>query len=56
MLRRTLLALALLVPFSASAQERFITLASTTSTEQSGLFGHIILLLVTAALRYRKIS
>ncbi|MDQ2694689.1 MAG: substrate-binding domain-containing protein [Pseudomonadota bacterium] len=24
------------------AQERFITLASTTSTEQSGLFGHII--------------
>ena len=42
MLRRTLLALALLVPFSASAQERFITLASTASTEQSGLFGHII--------------
>ncbi|MGL4241230.1 MAG: substrate-binding domain-containing protein [Beijerinckiaceae bacterium] len=44
MLRRislTLLALVCaLVP--ASAQERFITLASTTSTEQSGLFGHII--------------
>src|SRR5918998_4037060 len=42
MLRRTLLALACLLPFSALAQERFITLASTTSTEQSGLFGHII--------------
>ena len=25
-----------------SAQERFITLASTTSTEESGLFGHLI--------------
>jgi tungstate transport system substrate-binding protein len=42
MLRRTLLALACLLPFFALAQERFITLASTTSTEQSGLFGHII--------------
>ncbi|MBV8837064.1 MAG: hypothetical protein JO000_11030, partial [Alphaproteobacteria bacterium] len=27
---------------SAVAQERFITLASTTSTEQSGLFGHLL--------------
>jgi len=26
----------------ASAQDRFITVASTTSTEQSGLFGHIL--------------
>lgn len=26
----------------AQAQERFITLASTTSTEQSGLFGHLL--------------
>jgi tungstate transport system substrate-binding protein len=26
----------------AQAQEKFITLASTTSTEQSGLFGHIL--------------
>lgn len=26
----------------ASAQERFITVASTTSTEQSGLFGHLL--------------
>ncbi|MDI9244360.1 substrate-binding domain-containing protein [Marinobacter sp. CHS3-4] len=34
----TVLALALPV----QAQEQFITLASTTSTEQSGLFGHII--------------
>ncbi len=27
---------------SASAQERFIVMASTTSTEQSGLFGHLL--------------
>ena len=27
---------------SAAARERFITLASTTSTEQSGLFGHLL--------------
>jgi tungstate transport system substrate-binding protein len=41
MLRRTLLALALLAA-PAAAQERPITVASTTSTEQSGLFGHIL--------------
>jgi tungstate transport system substrate-binding protein len=35
-----LVAAATLAP--AAAQERFITLASTTSTEQSGLFGHIV--------------
>ena len=29
-------------PVSAFSQERFITLASTTSTEESGLFGHLI--------------
>jgi tungstate transport system substrate-binding protein len=42
--RRLLLALPLLLLASggAAAQERFITLASTTSTEQSGLFGHIL--------------
>ena len=40
--RRTLLALACLLPASSLAQDRFITLASTTSTEHSGLFGHII--------------
>lgn len=39
--------LALLTPFApfapaASADERFITVASTTSTENSGLFGHIL--------------
>ena len=39
------LSLALLVAIGAVgvwAQERFITVASTTSTEQSGLFGHIL--------------
>ena len=29
-------------PAIASAQDRFIVLASTTSTEQSGLFGHLL--------------
>jgi tungstate transport system substrate-binding protein len=28
--------------FPASAQDKFITVASTTSTEQSGLFGHLL--------------
>jgi tungstate transport system substrate-binding protein len=28
--------------YPAEAQERFITLASTTSTEESGLFGHLL--------------
>jgi tungstate transport system substrate-binding protein len=44
-MRRTLLALALILPAAlspAEAQERFITMTSTTSTEQSGLFGHIL--------------
>ena len=27
---------------SAPAQEKFIVVASTTSTEQSGLFGHLL--------------
>jgi tungstate transport system substrate-binding protein len=46
-LRRTVFAtlaaaaLAALAP-PALAQERFITVASTTSTEQSGLFGHLL--------------
>lgn len=39
--RRTVLALPLLA-LPAAAQERSITIASTTSTEQSGLFGHIL--------------
>ena len=40
--RLFLVSLALCVAFGAQAQERFITVASTTSTEQSGLFGHIL--------------
>jgi tungstate transport system substrate-binding protein len=31
-----------LAALPAAAQDRFITLASTTSTEQSGLFGHLL--------------
>ena len=43
MLRRTILALGLLcLALPAAAQDRTITVASTTSTEQSGLFGHIL--------------
>src|SRR5918992_1144550 len=30
------------IAFSVAAQERSITVASTTSTEQSGLFGHLL--------------
>ncbi|MBY0331500.1 MAG: substrate-binding domain-containing protein [Acetobacteraceae bacterium] len=41
-MRRILLALLLLAPLPAAAQERSITVASTTSTEQSGLFAHIL--------------
>src|SRR5580765_2787303 len=44
--RRTFVALVLafaaFAAFAASAQERFITVASTTSTEQSGLFGYLL--------------
>ena len=45
--RRTLLtalalSLALGLVLPAQAQERFIVVASTTSTEQSGLFGHLL--------------
>jgi len=39
---RSLLAAALCVTFSAQAQQRFITVASTTSTEQSRLFKHLL--------------
>jgi tungstate transport system substrate-binding protein len=42
MLRRLILAALLALPLAAAAQERAITVASTTSTEQSGLFGHIL--------------
>jgi tungstate transport system substrate-binding protein len=41
--RRTFLALLVgAFALAAQAQERFITVASTTSTEQSGLFGYIL--------------
>jgi tungstate transport system substrate-binding protein len=42
MLRAATLLLAILLASPAGAQDRFITLSSTTSTEDSGLFGHII--------------
>lgn len=42
MVMRLLAAFALLSATSAFAAERFITVASTTSTEQSGLFKHIL--------------
>ena len=43
MRRRAFLAgLAALLLTPSLAQERFITVASTTSTEQSGLFGHLL--------------
>jgi tungstate transport system substrate-binding protein len=41
-LRNTLTAAAALLALGAQAQDRFITVASTTSTEQSGLFGHLL--------------
>ena len=42
-MRRLLLgALLACVALAAQAQERFITVASTTSTEQSGLFGYLL--------------
>ena len=34
--------LALAIAFPAAAQEQFITVASTTSTEEAGLFGHLL--------------
>ena len=39
---RRLLLLALLAALPAVAQEEFIVVASTTSTEQSGLFGFLL--------------
>ncbi|MET0509089.1 MAG: substrate-binding domain-containing protein, partial [Burkholderiaceae bacterium] len=38
----TAIAAAQLLPLPVSAQERFIIVASTTSTEQSGLFGKLL--------------
>jgi len=39
---RGLLAVLLCISFPVQAQQRFITVASTTSTEQSGLFKHLL--------------
>ena len=39
---RWILGLLLLTVFSTGAEEQFITVASTTSTEQSGLFGYLL--------------
>jgi len=41
-LKRLFLAALLCLSFSAHGQERYITVASTTSTEQSGLFKHLL--------------
>ena len=41
-LTRLILAALLCLSFTAEAQQRFITVASTTSTEQSGLFKHLL--------------
>jgi tungstate transport system substrate-binding protein len=41
-LTRLLLAVAFLLPMPTEAQQRFITVASTTSTEQTGLFKHLL--------------
>jgi tungstate transport system substrate-binding protein len=42
LIRRLLLLAAMTAALPAVAQEKFIVVASTTSTEQSGLFGHIL--------------
>jgi tungstate transport system substrate-binding protein len=42
MIRRLLISLALLLPISALAQDNSIVVASTTSTQDSGLFGHLL--------------
>lgn len=39
---RLFLVLSLCLSFSVEAQQRFITMASTTSTDQSGLFKHLL--------------
>ena len=41
-IRRLLLSVALLAALPALAQQKFIVVASTTSTEQSGLFGYLL--------------
>jgi len=41
-LNAVLVAVGLAIAGAAAAQQRFIVMASTTSTEQSGLFGHLL--------------
>jgi tungstate transport system substrate-binding protein len=47
--RVCLFVLLTIAAFAAVAQERFITVASTTSTEQSGLFGYLLPIFETSA-------
>ena len=42
MVRIVAVILSIIVVSAAQADERFITLSSTTSTQDSGLFGHIL--------------
>jgi tungstate transport system substrate-binding protein len=42
LIKRLLLCVLLFAPLSAGAQQKFIVVASTTSTEQSGLFGYLL--------------
>jgi tungstate transport system substrate-binding protein len=49
MIQVATLLLSILFVNAAQAEDRFITLSSTTSTEDSGLFGHIIPLFRTAS-------
>ncbi len=42
MIRVVALILSIIVVSTAEAQDRFITLSSTTSTQDSGLFGYIL--------------
>ena len=48
MIRFVALLVAVLAAGSAQADERFITLSSTTSTQDSGLFGHILPIFIAA--------
>jgi tungstate transport system substrate-binding protein len=48
MVQIIVLILSIILVSAAQAQERFITLSSTTSTQDSGLFGHILPIFKTA--------
>jgi tungstate transport system substrate-binding protein len=49
MIRFVVLIITVLVFAPAQADERFITLSSTTSTQDSGLFGHILPIFTAAS-------